>query len=78
MILYFSGVGNTRLVAERLASLCNDRAVALTPTTPPLSDLCHKDEPLILLCHFLYFFRKSCNISFMETFVCDKTSKSFF
>ena len=48
MILYFSGVGNTRLVAERLASLCNDRAVALTPATPPLSDLCHKDEPLVL------------------------------
>ena len=42
MIYYFSGTGNTRLVAQRLASLLGDQALPIGTTSPPtLSD---KDE----------------------------------
>ena len=48
MILYFSGVGNTRLVARQLAALCNDRCQAIEASTPPLTAFCREDETLVL------------------------------
>ena len=48
MILFFSGVGNTRLVARQLAALCHDRCLAIEASTPPLTAFCREDDTLVL------------------------------
>lgn len=50
MILFFSGCGNSKFVADELARLTNDRLVLIKPMEPAPSITLAPDEPLGVVC----------------------------